>query len=1297
MAWHGKVRPGLLLLLFSFVVISEAMAKSIEVYRYETAYACEGKTLKIECKEGELIKLIRANYGRFSITICNDHGNTDWSVNCMSPKSLRVLHGRCNNQRNCSVNVSNETFGDPCPGTNKYIEAQYRCEATTTTTTSRPSPPWLITSQPPMWSTVKPSARPPPPPPKVSATPPPRTTTATSTTVAPSSNPPPPIPPILPSDADKEDEPETEADFVKPIPDEITTLPYTTITPKKATGVLTESTYPNTYVPAPSVLPSWTKDSDSSRCSPKTFRSILWNWTKVNSTDIQPCPGGTTGFAKWRCVEVNSAPTWHPSTPDLSQCRSVWLTSLEQRIMAGKDPLVSITNDLAQVTSSKTLYGGDMMITTKIIQKMAQKMSQDIQTFPDTRQREAIVTEMLNDVVKTGSNLLDSSQHPSWRDLSYKEQMRVATSLLIGLEENAFLLADTVTRKKTVDQIVKNIMLSVRVLETKSVTTEVFPSDNKWSASNDSIELSQGALQENSDGGFIRLVFVAFDRLEEILQWQPDSAETNSNVTRMLNSKVISASLGKGRHIQLREPVRLTLRHLQTENVSNPSCVFWDYTSSAWLEEGCRVEFTNRSHTVCLCDHLTNFAILMDVHAIQLAIPHQIALKIITLVGCIISIVCLILAIITFQLFRGLKSDRTTIHCNLCICLLIAELIFLIGVDQTENKIVCGVIAGFLQYFFLCAFIWMFFEGFQLYVMLIEVFEAEKSRVKWYYFFAYGLPLVIVLVSAAIYPQGYGTEQHCWLKTNNYFIYSFVGPVTLVLLLNLIFLAMAVVMMCRHASASVSIKNKEHSRLASTSGKEENALQTKFQAHLAWLKGAIVLVFLLGLTWTFGFLFINQESVVMAYLFALLNSLQGFFIFSFHCVQNEKVRKEYRKFIRRHSWLPKCLRCSKPGGGAGSSSGSSGLNKERRTSIYAGSNGNPSGTNSHSTDNSVLSPHGTSLQRDWNSRSCSNVNRCGRATVPTSTSGNTAATLCRPPRDGTQTPPPVLEPPNTSTLPYIRNFYKNSTITPNLPKSASTWGPLHKPLHWKNISFKSYSRDSGHGGSEQEDSPRSHPIVADTRLNNAKDARRQAYISSDCNQAIVENNIQLNFPDYHRRHDTIPHPKHPPLPQSLQLHGTRKKNGNFAKSGGNHWSHHTYTEIYDGRVPRGLAPEDDPVYEEIERNEIQVSDMSDEDGKRQSDMSRQSSRSYGDHRPLIPYSPGADRSILEAVKKEHSRYPQDVDGYRMRPNIYRGDTVRSLAAVLDGETVVCHLEPPEMYPRDPYTSRTLVLPQYSES
>jgi len=174
-------------------------------------------------------------------------------------------------------------------------------------------------------------------------------------------------------------------------------------------------------------------------------------------------------------------------------------------------------------------------------------------------------------------------------------------------------------------------------------------------------------------------------------------------------------------------------------------------------------------------------------------------------------------------------------------------------------------------------------------------------------------------------------------------------------------------------------------------------------------------------------------------------------------------------------------------------------------------------------------------------------------------------------------------------------------------------------------------------------------------------------------------------------------------PQQAHCVATGRKKLNSAKP--HHWGHHTYTEIYDGQNPRGLlTAEDDPVYEEIDRNEIQVSDMSDEDAKRQSDMSRQSSRSYGDHRPLIPYSPGADRSFLEVLGNQ-----KEME-YRLRCNNvgvpYRtpqGDAaMRSLAAVLDGETVVCHLEPPEMFPHQhldvTYVSRTLShLPPYSES
>ena len=57
-------------------------------------YGCEGTTLKIECEEGTVINVVRANFGRFSISICNDGGNTEWSVNCMEPRTLRVINAR---------------------------------------------------------------------------------------------------------------------------------------------------------------------------------------------------------------------------------------------------------------------------------------------------------------------------------------------------------------------------------------------------------------------------------------------------------------------------------------------------------------------------------------------------------------------------------------------------------------------------------------------------------------------------------------------------------------------------------------------------------------------------------------------------------------------------------------------------------------------------------------------------------------------------------------------------------------------------------------------------------------------------------------------------------------------------------------------------------------------------------------------------------------------------------------------------------------------------------------------------
>lgn len=67
----------------------------------------------------------------------------------------------------------------------------------------------------------------------------------------------------------------------------------------------------------------------------------------------------------------------------------------------------------------------------------------------------------------------------------------------------------------------------------------------------------------------------------------------------------------------------------------------------------------------------------------------------------------------------------------------------------------------------------------------------------------------------------------------------------------------------------------------------------------SWVIGAIALLCLLGLTWAFGLMYINESTVIMAYLFTIFNSLQGMFIFIFHCILQKKVRTPTRQKDRK--------------------------------------------------------------------------------------------------------------------------------------------------------------------------------------------------------------------------------------------------------------------------------------------------------------------------------------------------------------------------------------------------------------
>lgn len=72
----------------------------------------------------------------------------------------------------------------------------------------------------------------------------------------------------------------------------------------------------------------------------------------------------------------------------------------------------------------------------------------------------------------------------------------------------------------------------------------------------------------------------------------------------------------------------------------------------------------------------------------HLLYQHTFGLQLVTKIGLTISLLCLGLCILTFKFCRSIQGTRTTIHLHLCICLFVADLIFLAGISQTE-PVVC--------------------------------------------------------------------------------------------------------------------------------------------------------------------------------------------------------------------------------------------------------------------------------------------------------------------------------------------------------------------------------------------------------------------------------------------------------------------------------------------------------------------------------------------------------------------------------------------------------------------------------
>ncbi|MCP9261441.1 Latrophilin-2 [Dirofilaria immitis] len=628
-------------------------------------------------------------------------------------------------------------------------------------------------------------------------------------------------------------------------------------------------------------------DSEQLFCDKRTERDIDWPRTEYGMISRMPCPIGSTGYAEWIC---GSDGLWESDGPDLSRCVSTWSKGLlmDAEEADGSLDRLEFLREIQQRTRREPLIGGDLIALSRAIKLL----------IPTTVYNND-ADKFIELVVESVNNMAKESQSLAWNDLKVAKRRMVADLLMDVVDQVSMTISGLVTPDTPRIIMKPNTDVELEISAVRVYDYVAFPSTSLYRTTDDSVNIPREALTlRNNAIDEAKVLYVAYSSIGKHLEPEVHQGSDGTMVSRKVASKIVSISaINSDNKIQiidhLRQPVIITFSTEDRINLSTPQCVWWNRTRLQWSSYGCIVNLHNKTHTVCHCNHLTYFAVLMDIHYRELSTGHNIALTFITYAGCTLSIICLLLSLFAFQCFGSSGGDRIFIHKNLCFSLLVAEAVFLGGIWQTQNSFCCSIVAGVLHYFFLAAFSWMLLEGFELYYMLVEVFQSKDSKRSYILLFGYGFPLLIIVLSIWYDRFSYGTERYCWLRSDNYFILAFIGPVAIILLCNTVFLVMTLFIVCSHSSIGYTPCKQDRDTLKNVRN---------------WLKGSIALITLLGLTWTFGFLWIDEQSIIMAYAFTIMNSLQGLFIFLFHVAFNDRLHKDYRKWVKHSSWALNCMR-----------------------------------------------------------------------------------------------------------------------------------------------------------------------------------------------------------------------------------------------------------------------------------------------------------------------------------------------------------------------------------------------------
>ncbi|XP_031437091.1 uncharacterized protein adgrg11 [Clupea harengus] len=267
-----------------------------------------------------------------------------------------------------------------------------------------------------------------------------------------------------------------------------------------------------------------------------------------------------------------------------------------------------------------------------------------------------------------------------------------------------------------------------------------------------------------------------------------------------------------------------------------------------------------------------NMTVTPDIQSEKISASDLVSLTYITYIGCGLSLFFLGIGLFLFCCIRkGKVSNSNHILTHLFLALFLLNITFVSNewIANLENDVACKIIAGLMHYSMLSSFTWYAVEAFHLILQLTKYATVSIPHYKLKLCFVGWSPAALVVLVIFILGKygelkiytDIGTEvKMCWILDSSIQYVVNVGYYAIVFLFTFTVFIVMLRWLCYLKSTKVK---------AGSTGSRD----------IVTIMG---LCCILGISWSFAFFSHGRLRVPSYYIFTILNSAQGFFLFLYY-------------------------------------------------------------------------------------------------------------------------------------------------------------------------------------------------------------------------------------------------------------------------------------------------------------------------------------------------------------------------------------------------------------------------------